>query len=86
MLQQSAEALALYLQGTELAETPGLEEAPALSSALDKLAAAGSTVQLLSWPDNAPIAPELLDVLSRAPFEEALALAEQVGALPGAPG
>jgi large subunit ribosomal protein L15 len=29
-------------------------------SALDKLAAAGSTVQLLSWPDNAPIdaAPE----------------------------
>ncbi len=24
-------------------------------SALDKLAAAGSTVQLLSWPDNAPI-------------------------------
>jgi proteasome accessory factor C len=35
-----AEALALYLQGTELAETPGLEEAPALSSALDKLAGA----------------------------------------------
>ena len=25
------------------------------TSALDKLAAAGSTVQLLSWPDNAPI-------------------------------
>jgi large subunit ribosomal protein L15 len=27
-------------------------------SALDKLAAAGSTVQRLSWPDNAPIDPE----------------------------
>jgi proteasome accessory factor C len=35
-----AEALALYLQGRELAETPGLEEASALSSALDKLEAA----------------------------------------------
>jgi proteasome accessory factor C len=32
-----AEALALYLLGTELAGTPGLEEAPALASALDKL-------------------------------------------------
>jgi proteasome accessory factor C len=35
-----AEALALYLRGRELAETPGVEEAPALSSALDKLEAA----------------------------------------------
>jgi proteasome accessory factor C len=31
------EALALYLRGTELLATPGLPEAPALASALDKL-------------------------------------------------
>jgi proteasome accessory factor C len=35
-----AEALALYLLGTELAGTPGLEEAPALASALGKLESA----------------------------------------------
>jgi proteasome accessory factor C len=33
-----SEALALYLRGTALADTPGLEEAPALASALGKLA------------------------------------------------
>jgi proteasome accessory factor C len=33
-----SEALALYLRGTALAETPGLTEAPALASALSKLA------------------------------------------------
>ena len=33
-----SEALAIYLRGTALAGAPGLEEAPALSSALGKLA------------------------------------------------
>jgi proteasome accessory factor C len=32
-----AEALALYLRGTALAGTPGLQEAPAMASALEKL-------------------------------------------------
>lgn len=35
-----SEALALYLRGTDLAATPGVEEAPALTSALEKLAGA----------------------------------------------
>jgi large subunit ribosomal protein L15 len=37
-------------------------------SALDKLAAAGSTVQQLTWPDNAPVDPE-----AEAKAEEAAA-------------
>ncbi len=37
-------------------------------SALDKLAAAGSTVQQLTWPDNAPVDPD-----AEAKAEEAAA-------------
>lgn len=48
-------------------------------SALDKLSAAGSTVQLLSWPDNAPIdeAPEAPATRGRKAKRMAAAAAKQ---------
>jgi proteasome accessory factor C len=66
-----AEALALYLLGTELAGTPGLEEAPALASALDKLEAALGPDALGGLPSRVAATtadPEVggLDVLRQA--------------------
>ncbi len=63
------EAIALYLRGTELLATPGLPDAPALSSALDKLGK-GLGPETLGEPrigtSNAGRPAELLDVLRDA--------------------
>jgi proteasome accessory factor C len=69
-----AEALALYLLGTELAGTPGLEEAPALAAALDKLESALGPDALGGLPSRvaataADREPEGLDVLRRSTVE-----------------
>jgi proteasome accessory factor C len=68
-----SEALALYLRGTALAGTPGLEEAPALASALGKLAeglgpeALGGLPARVGSAGGAPV--EALDGLRRAAGE-----------------
>lgn len=65
-----SEALALYLRGTALAGTPGLHEAPALASALAKLAqglgpeALGGLPERVGSSGDAPV--EALDDLRRA--------------------
>lgn len=68
-----AEALALFLRGTELLAAPGLADSPALSSALDKLR---ETLGPETLGDAAAIqgadagsAPEHLDVLRSAATE-----------------
>jgi proteasome accessory factor C len=67
------EALALYLRATALAATPGLPEAPALRSALGKLAA-----QL--GPEELGELPARVETAEEAPASEALsALREAAG-------
>ena len=66
-----SEALALFLRGTALAATPGLAEAPALSSALEKLADGLGPEALGGLPGRIATAPggrepERLDALRRA--------------------
>jgi proteasome accessory factor C len=69
------EALALYLRGTELVATPGVPEAPALESALEKLrgslgtdalAHAEETIDVVDPPDPTPPHLEALMEASRA--------------------
>ena len=69
-----SEALALYLRGRSLAATPGVPEAPALSSALDKLAEGLGRDTLGDLPARVDAAetagePASLDVLRRAVAE-----------------
>lgn len=66
-----SEALALYLRGTSLAATPGVPEAPALASALAKLAEGLGPETLGDLPERVAAAdagtePTSLDVLRRA--------------------
>jgi proteasome accessory factor C len=66
-----SEALALYLRGTALAGTPGLQEAPALASALEKLGEGLGPEALGALPGRVeaagPASPvEWLDELRRA--------------------
>jgi proteasome accessory factor C len=66
-----SEALALYLRGRSLAATPGVPEAPALTSALDKLADGLGRDTLGDLPDRVHTAdaagePPALAVLRRA--------------------
>lgn len=66
-----SEALAIYLRATALVEAPGLEEAPALASALHKLAEALGPEGLGGLPQRVGSAgagqrPETLDALRRA--------------------
>ena len=69
-----SEALAIYLRGTALAGAPGLEEAPALSSALGKLADALGPETLGDLPGRVDSAgdgrtPDTLGELRRAASE-----------------
>jgi proteasome accessory factor C len=70
-----SEALALYLRGTELLATPGLPDAPALRSALAKLAAGlgpetlGEAARIQTAEAGRPA--ELLDLLREAARERA---------------
>ncbi len=69
-----SEALAIYLRGTVLAGAPGLEEAPALSSALDKLAQALGAETLGDLPERVGSTgdgrtPDTLGELRRAASE-----------------
>jgi proteasome accessory factor C len=69
-----SEALAIYLRGTVLAGAPGLEEAPALSSALAKLADALGPETLGDLPERVDSAgdgrtPDTLAELRRAATE-----------------
>jgi proteasome accessory factor C len=66
-----SEALALFLRGTALSSTPGLAEAPALASALRKLAEALGPDTLGGLPERVAAAggtrePAALDELRRA--------------------
>lgn len=62
-----SEALAIYLRGTALAGAPGLEEAPALASALAKVAAALGPETLGELPERVGSASDerTFDVLGR---------------------
>lgn len=69
-----SEALALYLRGTALAATPEVPDAPALASALAKLAEALGPETLGALPERTSAAPsgreaEALEVLRRAAAE-----------------
>ncbi|HEV8564636.1 MAG TPA: WYL domain-containing protein [Actinomycetota bacterium] len=70
-----SEALALYLRGTELLATPGLPDAPALRSALGKLATGlgpetlGEAARIQTAESGRPA--ELLDLLRDAARERA---------------
>ncbi|GIU99767.1 MAG: protein pafC [Actinomycetota bacterium] len=69
-----AEALALYLRGTALAATPGVPDAPALTSALGKLAEALGPETLGALPERTSAArggreAAALEVLRRAAAE-----------------
>jgi proteasome accessory factor C len=67
------EALALYLRATALAATPGLPEAPALRSALGKLAAELDSDELEELPGRVETATE-------APASEALSALREAAA------
>jgi proteasome accessory factor C len=66
-----AEALALYLRGTALANTPGLEEAPALTSALAKLAEGLGPDTLGGLPGRVAVAGTEVPVESLGPLRRA---------------
>jgi proteasome accessory factor C len=78
------EALALYLRGTELVATPGVPEAPALESALEKLrgslgtdalAHAEETIDVVDPPDPTP--PHLEALMEAARAHRRLAISYQ---------
>jgi proteasome accessory factor C len=78
------EALALYLRGTELVATPGVPEAPALESALEKLRGslgtdalehAEETIDVVDPPD--PIPPHLEALMDAARSHRRLAISYQ---------
>jgi proteasome accessory factor C len=73
-----SEALAIYLRGTALAGVPGLEEAPALASALGKLAEALGPEALGELPERVGAAGEGRAVDTLAELRRATSAHERV--------